>query len=122
VIDTELWIEKPKTAGRFLRGDIFFQGFLFHAHFYGRLKLLDQLRAAHAETAADLRVKEEELRRKAAEVARLTQVNNDREKAGKILQKKYEKLQFANNTLVHEKEDLEQEIEEQHKALNLRCQ
>ncbi|KAJ5479147.1 hypothetical protein N7530_004656 [Penicillium desertorum] len=85
---------------------------------------LDRVRAAHAETAADLRVKEEELRRKTAEVARLTQMNNDREEVGQTLQKEYEKLQSANNTLVREKKDLErevkdleEEIEEQHKAL-----
>ncbi|OQE29037.1 hypothetical protein PENFLA_c004G03365 [Penicillium flavigenum] len=85
---------------------------------------LDQLRAAHAKTAADLQVKEEELQRKTAEVARLTQVSGDHEMAGKILRKEYEKLKFANKTLVREKEDLkrekedlELEIDEQHKAL-----
>jgi chromosome segregation ATPase len=78
---------------------------------------LGQLRAARAETAADLRVKEEELQRKTAEVDRLTQVSRDHEKAGKILRKECEKLESANETLVREKEELELEIEEQHKAL-----
>ncbi|CAG7955861.1 unnamed protein product [Penicillium nalgiovense] len=99
---------------------------------------LGQLRAAHAETTADLRVKEEELQRKTAEVARLTQVNDDYADADKTLRNEYEKLQFANNILVHEKENLvhekknlkrekedlerenenlEQEIKDQHLAL-----
>ncbi|CAG7935718.1 unnamed protein product [Penicillium nalgiovense] len=99
---------------------------------------LGQLRAAHAETTADLRVKEEELQRKTAEVARLTQVNDDYAEADKKLRNEYEKLQFANNILVHEKknlvhekknlerekedlerenENLEQEIKDQHLAL-----
>ncbi|CAG7994703.1 unnamed protein product [Penicillium nalgiovense] len=72
---------------------------------------LGQLRAAHAETTADLRVKEEELQRKTAEVARLTQVNDDYAEADKKLRNEYEKLQFANNILVHEKENLVHEKE-----------
>ncbi|KAJ5845683.1 hypothetical protein N7534_009352 [Penicillium rubens] len=72
---------------------------------------LVQLRAANAKTTADLRVKEEELRRETTEVAKLKRVSGNHEKAGKRLQNKYKKLQSTKRTLSREKNKLEREKE-----------